>query len=94
MSSSDAAFLAEVVSPQSISLPCRNLLNGVVRLRISVGDVVVLREDGMVPTQWPLARVVKVHTGCDGVVRVITLKTRDGTYTRPITKVVLFMPCE
>ena len=35
---------------------------------ISIGDVVVLREDRMVPTQWPLARVVKVHTGHDGVV--------------------------
>ena len=61
---------------------------------ISVGDVVVLREDRMVPTRWPLARVVKVHTGHDGGVRVITLKTRDGTYTRPVIKVALLIPCE
>ena len=61
---------------------------------ISVGDVVTLREDGMVPTRWPLARVVDVHTGRDRVVRVVTVKTRDGTYTRPITKIAVLIPCE
>lgn len=49
----------------------------------------------MVPTRWhDLARVVKVPTGHDGVVRVITLKTHDGTYTKPVTKVVLLIFCE
>ena len=61
---------------------------------LSVGDVVVLREDGMVPTRWPLAKIIKVHTGCDGTVRVVTLKTCDGTYTRPVTKFALLIPCE
>ena len=61
---------------------------------ISVGDVVTLREDGMVPTRWPLARVVDVHTGRDRVVRVVTVKTRDGTYTRPVTKIAMLIPCE
>ena len=31
------------------------------------GDVVVLREDGMVPCKWPIARIMKVHPGKDGV---------------------------
>lgn len=34
----------------------------------SVGDVVLLREDGLVPSQWPLAKVTKIHTGKDGLV--------------------------
>ena len=61
---------------------------------ISIGDVVALREDGMVPTKWSLARVIKVHAGRDGVVRVVAVKTRDGTYTRPVTKVALLIPFE
>ena len=48
---------------------------------LSVGDVVILREDGMGPAQWPLAKIVKVHTGRDGQVRVVTAKTAKGTYT-------------
>ena len=51
------------------------------------GDVVILQEDGLVPTRWPLARIIKVHTGKDGLARVVTLKSGSGTYKRPITKV-------
>ena len=57
-----------------------------------VGDVVILREDGLVPTRWPLARVIKTHAGRDGLVRVVTLKTSSGTSTRPVNKVVLLVP--
>ena len=59
----------------------------------SVGDVVVLHEDSMTPTKWPLARIMEVHTGKDGLVRV-TIKTSSGIYKRPITKVALLLPSE
>ena len=42
----------------------------------------------MIPEKWPLARVLTTHTGNDGLVRVITVKTSIGTYRRPVTKVV------
>ena len=58
---------------------------------ISVGDVVVLREDGMTPTKWPIARVVGTHEGGDGIVRVVKVKTATGVYTRPVTKVALLV---
>jgi hypothetical protein len=61
---------------------------------VAVGDVVVLREDNMVPTKWPLARIVEVHPGRDGIVRVVTVKTPIGTYNRPVTKVALLLPYE
>ena len=51
-----------------------------------VGDVVVLREDNMVATKWPIAKIVEVHAGQDGIVRVVTLKTPTGIYTRPVAK--------
>ena len=59
---------------------------------IAAGDVVVLREDGLVPLKWQLARVMKVHPGLDGVVHVATIKTQSGTYKRPITKLALLLP--
>lgn len=64
-------------------LPSRNM---------AVGDVVVLREDGLVPSKWQLARVTEIHTGRDGIVRVATIKTTTGTYRRPVTKLVLLLP--
>ena len=59
---------------------------------LAVGDIVVLREDGLVPCKWQLARVVQIHAGNDGIVRVATVKTQTGTYKRPITKLVLLLP--
>lgn len=61
---------------------------------LTVGDVVILKEDGMIPTRWPLARVAEVHPGNDGLVRVATVKTAKGTYKRPITKIALLLPMQ
>ncbi|XP_043503866.1 uncharacterized protein LOC122525255 [Polistes fuscatus] len=38
------------------------------------------------PSKWPLARVIKLHPGKDGLCRVVTLKTATSTITRPIVK--------
>ena len=54
---------------------------------VKEGDIVVIQEDNMVPTRWPLARVEKVYYGNDGLARVVNVKTRSGVYRRPITKI-------
>ncbi|XP_055325796.1 uncharacterized protein LOC129579651, partial [Sitodiplosis mosellana] len=36
--------------------------------------------------QWPMGRVIKVHPGQDGLIRVATIKTSHNTLTRPLTK--------
>jgi len=59
-----------------------------------VGDVVVLKEDNVIPTQWPIAKIVKVNPGSDKIVRVVTLKTENGVYTCPVTKLALLLLCE
>lgn len=61
---------------------------------LRIGDLVVLREDSPIVNQWPLARVVDVHPGKDGKVRVATIKTQCGTYTRPIVKLALLLPSD
>ena len=58
---------------------------------LSVGDLVVLKEDGTIPTNWPLARVTQVYPGKDGLVRVATVKTTKGTYKRPVSKIALLL---
>ena len=59
---------------------------------LAEGDVVLIREDGLVPTHWPIARVTSTHAGKDGVIRVCTLKTPKGIYTRPAAKLVPLLP--
>ena len=59
-----------------------------------VGYIVVIKEYNLVSSQWPTARIVKTNPGADGTVHVVTLKTNDGTYKRPVTKVALLLPCE
>ena len=36
--------------------------------------------------RWPMGRIIQTHPGRDHQVRVVTIKTSHGTYTRPITK--------
>ena len=54
-----------------------------------VEDAVLMCNDGLVPTQWSLARVIEVHTGKDAVVRgSVKLRSSCGVYVCLVTKVV------
>ena len=55
---------------------------------LSVGDIVVLHEDNMVPTKWPLGRVIETFTGSNGFVRVAKVKTQGGKFRRPVHKLL------
>lgn len=56
---------------------------------ITVGTLVILREQNIPPLQWPMARVTKIFPGTkDGVVRAIEVMTSNGhSHRRSITKV-------
>lgn len=56
---------------------------------IRLGDVVLVGSDGTKRFSWPLARVIQLFPGVDGVVRVVTLKTATGEITRPIQRCYL-----
>ena len=56
---------------------------------LQIGDLVCLCDEGLFPTKWPLARVVVVHPGKDGLIQVITVKTAKGTYNRHVAKAAL-----
>uniref|UniRef100_A0A182I0G9 Uncharacterized protein n=1 Tax=Anopheles arabiensis TaxID=7173 RepID=A0A182I0G9_ANOAR len=57
--------------------------------RVAVGQMVILKEDNVTPCEWPLARIVEVHPGLDGVVRVVTLRTSQGLFKRPVSRICL-----
>ncbi|GFY44947.1 hypothetical protein TNIN_355501 [Trichonephila inaurata madagascariensis] len=38
--------------------------------------------------KWTLARVIKIHPGEDGLVRVVDVKTAKGTFTRAVTNLM------
>ena len=48
----------------------------------------------MIPTQWPLGRVVQTFSGKDGLVRVASVKTQKGVYKRPVHKLALLLSSE
>lgn len=54
---------------------------------LNVNDLVIIRDERLPPQQWLLARVVSLHPGKDSLVRVVTLKTKNGLIKRSITKI-------
>lgn len=51
------------------------------------GDMVLIKEHSP-PLSWPLGRIIDVHVGTDGLVRVANVKTATTTLKRPIVKLI------
>lgn len=74
---------------------------------LSVGDVVILKDDNLTRNDWKLAKVIEVYPSKDGYVRSVKLlmsdkdlskkgkRTKAISYlVRPVHKVVLLVECE
>uniref|UniRef100_A0A1Y1N7Y6 Integrase catalytic domain-containing protein n=2 Tax=Photinus pyralis TaxID=7054 RepID=A0A1Y1N7Y6_PHOPY len=57
--------------------------------QVKIGDLAVLKNELQPPSKWVLARIIDVHPGQDGVVRVVTVRTATSTFKRPIVKLCL-----
>lgn len=55
---------------------------------IKEGQVVFISDIRTSPLCWPIGRIVTTHPGRDNVVRVVTIKTVNGTYVRPVCKII------
>lgn len=53
---------------------------------IEVGHIVLIRDERLPPCKWELGRVTECHPGSDELTRVVTLKTANATYKRPLVK--------
>lgn len=54
---------------------------------ISLGELVILKDDNIEQGKWPLARIVELCPGKDGIIRVVKVKTSAGSYLRPVTQI-------
>lgn len=50
-------------------------------------SIVLVKEENLPPQQWSVARVFETIPGKDGLIRTVKIKTKDGVYVRPITKI-------
>ncbi|XP_058449236.1 uncharacterized protein LOC131429202 [Malaya genurostris] len=58
-------------------------------VKVDVNRLVVIADTNQPPMRWKLGRIVELHPGKDGVVRVVTVKTATGSLTRPVEKLCL-----
>ncbi|GFT21338.1 integrase catalytic domain-containing protein [Trichonephila clavipes] len=54
---------------------------------IQVGDIVLIGNDVKKRLQWPLARVIELIPGKDGLVRTVRVKTQHSILVRPIQRI-------
>ena len=66
------------------------LRRGVSGLSPQVGDVVLVPDGSK--SSWLLGRIVFLHPGRDGAVRVVTLRLR-GKFTRRLTRLLYPLEC-
>ncbi|XP_011883990.1 PREDICTED: uncharacterized protein LOC105571129 [Vollenhovia emeryi] len=63
------------------------------RESIKVGTMVLLRNALLPPCKWELGRVTKIFKGPDGLVRVVSVRTAQSEFKRPIVKLCV-LPIE
>lgn len=61
--------------------------------KVAVGTLILLKEDNLPPLLWKLGRIVTIHPGKDDIVRVVTVKTTSGLFTRAVGKICI-LPIE
>ena len=61
---------------------------------LQIGDIVFLKDDNTSSMMWPMAKVIEVFDGNDQIARVVEIRTRRGSYVRPVHRLSLFLPAE
>ena len=62
---------------------------------VEVGDIVLVIDNKVPRTSWPLAIITRAHVSADGVIRSVSLKTGGSVpkiLERPISKTVSVLP--
>lgn len=56
---------------------------------LSVGQMVIIKEDNLPPLRWILGRIEKVYPGADGIVRAASVRTAKGCFDRAASKLCI-----
>jgi len=70
------------------TLQCRRKWNKVQR-NFQVNDIVIIQSDDISRSFWPLARIIEVFPGKDGIIRSVKLKTSNSILVRPSNRICL-----
>jgi len=54
---------------------------------LAVGDLVAIHTPNHPPMSWQLGRIMEVNPSPDNVIRVVTIRTTDSLFKRPVVKV-------
>ena len=61
---------------------------------VQIGDLVFVVEDNLPRGRWNLGRVVKTFPGNDGLIRIVEVQTKQGTFQWPVVKLCLLEEAE
>jgi len=61
------------------------------RENLRIGDLVLVKDDQQPPMKWKMGRIIDTHPDHDNTVRVVSVKTSEGEYTRPVVKLCPLM---
>ena len=53
------------------------------------GDIVLIMDEKTPRYMWPIGRITEAYPGQDDLVRIVKIKTKSSSITRPVTKVCL-----
>lgn len=53
---------------------------------VELNQLVLVKDDNLPPSMWRLGRVISLKRGTDGISRVASIRTADGTITRAIIR--------
>ncbi|XP_076397868.1 uncharacterized protein LOC143266117 [Megachile rotundata] len=54
---------------------------------LKLGTLVLLKDENLPPLRWNLGRIIEIHPGDDGVIRVVTVRTNQGIYKRSVRNI-------
>lgn len=61
---------------------------------LKIHNIVIIKDECMPPASWKLGRIIQIHPGADGIVRVVTVRLASGTeMKRPVVKLCV-LPTE
>jgi len=61
---------------------------------LKIGEIAIIRDENTPPTKWKLGRVVNVHPGKDGIIRVVTMRLGSGAELKRPTVKLCLLPTE
>jgi hypothetical protein len=61
------------------------------RRNLSKGDVVLLIDDNDSRCSWPMGLVTGAERGSRGLTRAVEVRTKNGLFKRPISKLILLL---